>query len=74
VFSIKLSTTTVPYKNFAEKISTVKDVNQDILSQPSQAGHKKIRLRQKVIMVMMLHRGFIPHMIHKPDQLTWQMI
>lgn len=74
VFSIKLSITIMPYKNFAEKKSTLKGINQDTLRQASCTRRKDIRLRQKVIIVMMLHRGFIPHMVHKTDQLTWQMI
>lgn len=74
MFTVNMSITMAPHKNSAEKTSSLKHIHQDRLSQASWASHKKIRLTQKVIMVMMLHRGFMSHMVHKTHQLTWQMI
>lgn len=73
-FSIKPSITTVPSKNFAEKNIHSKRFKSRYIKPSQLAIHKKIRLTQKAIMVMMLHREFIPHIVHKTDWLTWQMI
>lgn len=69
-----LSYPTVSSKNFAEKNIHSKRYKSRYIKPSQLASHKKIRLRQNAIMMLMLHSEFIPHFVPKTDWLTWQMI